>query len=384
MENNVPPPTEFPQPSGPPTLPPPPIITTSPLVPPRPRKSVGWMITALILFCLLVLSLFTHLGSFLGKLTPSTISLQETAGPRLEETLVKAGKSESKIAVISLEGIIMGESLDGSGYTLVQIIQAQLKRAAADKDVKAVLLKVDSPGGEALASDEIYRAILKFQKESRKPVVASMGAVAASGGYYVSAPCQWIVANEMTITGSIGVIMEGLNYRGLMDKVGLAPMIYKSGKYKDMLSGMRETNEIHVGEQAMVQGLIDETYGVFTNVVWEGRIRAYTNNGTAGRPLANNWLEFADGRVLSGSEALKLGFVDHLGNFDDAVKQAEKIANDGNKANLVEYRERYDISNILSLLGQSNQAHEIKLDTGLDIPKLRAGALYFLWQPPAN
>ena len=98
-----------------------------------------------------------------------------------------------------------------------------------------------------------------------------MGSLAASGGYYISVPCRWIEANQLTLTGSIGVIMEGLNYRGLMDKVGLAPIVYKSGKYKDMLSGMRETNEIPAGEHAMVQGLIDETYGIFTNVVSTGR-----------------------------------------------------------------------------------------------------------------
>src|SRR4029077_19925381 len=123
----------------------------------------------------------------------------------------------------------------------------------------------DSPGGEVLASDEISQAIKDFQdgkkgrgqdqeKVQGKPGIVSMGNLAASGGYYISAPCRWIVANKMTITGSIGVIMHGWNYRGLMDKVGIAPMTYKSGLYKDMLSGERATNEIPAGEHAMVQG----------------------------------------------------------------------------------------------------------------------------------
>ena len=159
-----------------------------------------------------------------------------------------------------------------------------------------------------MASDEINKVIAKFQDESHKPVVCSMGSLAASGGYYISVPCRWIVANELTITGSIGVIMHGWNYRGLMDKVGIAPMTYKSGKFKDMLSGERSTNEIPPEEHAMVQALIDETYGRFTNVVWVGRSQAHKQNQKEGQALSADWGTYADGRVLSGSEALKHRF----------------------------------------------------------------------------
>ena len=338
------------------------------------------MITALVLFCLLVLSLFTHIGSFLGSLAPSQITLQQSAGPRLEEVLVKASKSESKIAVIPLEGIIMGESLDGSGYTLVQIIQEQLKRAAADKDVKAVLLRVDSPGGEVLASDEIFKAILKFQKESKKPVVASMGAVAASGGYYVSAPCQWIVANEMTITGSIGVIMSGFNYRGLMDKVGVRPEVFKSGKYKDMLRGSKAESEITPEERKLIQDLIDETFQQFKSVVTEGRSYAKAQNsgrGEQGKTLVSDWADYADGRVFSGKEALKHGFVDELGNFDTAVARAGKLAG-LKEPKLVEYHQVFDFSNLFRLFGKTDFKSGVKVDLGLDLPKIKAGRLYFL------
>ncbi len=135
------------------------------------------------------------------------------------------------------------------------------------------------------------------------------------------------MANELTLTGSIGVIMHGWNYRGLMDKVGVAPMTYKSGKFKDMLSGERATNEIPAEEHAMVQGLIDETYGQFTNVVAEGRSAAHELNKKEGqRARRRTGLAFADGRVVSGKEALDRGFVDELGDFDDAVDRAQKIA----------------------------------------------------------
>ena len=163
-------------------------------------------------------------------------------------------------------------AIDQGGYSMVDVIKAQLKRAEEDDKVKAVILKVDSPGGEVLASDEISRAIGEFQtKPHGKPVVCSMGSLAASGGYYVSAPCRWIVANELTITGSIGVIMSTWNYRGLMDKVGVRPETFKSGKYKDMLSGSREPDCITQEERDMVQALINETYGKFKNVVAAGR-----------------------------------------------------------------------------------------------------------------
>ena len=246
----------------------------------------------------------------------------------MDEFYLKNNHATYKIAVIPVDGIISSDSADPSGNTMVDVIKAELGRAKADDHVKAVILKVDSPGGEVMASDQISRAIMEFQAGSNgKPVICSMGSLAASGAYYISAPCRWIQANQLTLTGSIGVIMEGYNYRGLMDKIGVAPMVYKSGKYKDMMSGMRETNEIPAGEQAMVQGLIEQTYGIFTNVVQQGRNQAHLNNGTEGRQLADNWQDFADGRVLSGPQALKLGFVDQLGDFDDAVKRAKVLPN---------------------------------------------------------
>jgi protease-4 len=270
------------------------------------------------------------------------------------------------------------------------VIQAQLDRARADKHVKAVILKVDSPGGEVLASDEIYKAIRDFETDDAdvhgkadgkgKPVICSMGSLAASGGYYISSGCRWIVANDLTITGSIGVIMHGYNYRGLMDKIGVAPMTFKSGKFKDMLSGDREPADIPAEERSMVQGLIDETFERFKDVVADGRGAAHDLNKKDGKALADNWEDFADGRVLSGKQALDLGLVDELGDFDDAVDRAMKIAH-VNDANLVEYRERYDLSNFLSMFGQSGQAHDIKLNLGVEVPKLRAGLMYYLYQP---
>ncbi len=378
----------------PPLPPPPPVITPPPAS--RPRRSRGWMIAAIILFVLLAGSLFFNLTqlvasalSFRHGLHTEAFSSAREVGPKLDECILENNHSANKIAVITVDGIISHDR-DEAGNNLVDVIQAQLDRARDDRRVKAVILKVDSPGGEVLASDEIYKAIRDFETDEPndhgklgrkgKPVICSMGSLAASGGYYISSGCRWITANELTLTGSIGVIMHGWNYRGLMDKVGLAPMTYKSGKFKDMLSGERATNEIPAEERAMVQGLIDETFEKFKDVVSDGRAAAHDLNKKEGKALADNWEDFADGRVISGKEALEHGFVDDLGNFDDAVDRAEKIA--GIKdSNLIEYRERYDLANFFSMFGQSGQAHDIKLQLGVDVPKLRAGYLYFLYQP---
>ena len=343
------------------------------------------MIVAIILFALLAISLLGNFTQFVSRALSFGGGINRgfrnaanrDVGPRLDEYLLEDNDSHRKIAVVTVDGIITDHAVVRAGNNMVEVIKAQLDRAKEDDRVKAVILKVDSPGGEVMASDEINKVIAKFQDDARKPVICSMGSLAASGGYYISVPCRWIVANELTITGSIGVIMHGWNYRGLMDKVGIAPITYKSGRFKDMLSGERSTNEIPPEEHAMVQALIDETYGRFTNVVCAGRTQAYQKNNKEGQALAANWSSFADGRVLSGTEALKHGFVDELGDFDQAVERAKKIAHIGN-ADLIEYRERYDISDFFSMFGQSSSAHDIKLDLGVDMPKLEAGQLYFL------
>jgi len=355
------------------------------------------MIAAIILIVLLMFSLFGNFTQFLAHAFTfnrgfKSVSAREV-GPKLDECVLEDNHSSHKIAVIEVNGIITSHTDDEAGNNMVDVIKAQLDRAADDNSVKAVILKVDSPGGEVMASDQINKAIAAFEagqsgKDGEsdhrgKPVICSMGSLAASGGFYISVPCRWIVANDLTLTGSIGVIMEGMNYRGLMDKVGVAPVVYKSGKFKDMLSPFRETNEVPAEEHAMVQALINDTYQKFKGVVADGRNNAHDLNKKEGHPLADNWADYADGRVLSGKQALDLGLVDELGDFDDAVDRTEKIAGI-DKANLIEYRERYDISNFLSMFGQSSEAHDIKLDLGVDLPKLQAGCMYFLWQAPEN
>ncbi len=336
------------------------------------------MIVALVLFVLLALSVLLNLGSLVSGFVrqPGAIA-SHPAGPRFDEIIREENDASDKIAIMDVKGIIYSGAGDGA-YSMVEVLKAQLKQAMDDRHVKAVVLRIDSPGGEVLASDEIYRAIQTFQAKSKKPVVASMASVAASGGYYVAAPCRWIVANELTITGSIGVIMNTWNYRHLMDKVGVVPFTFKSGPFKDMLSGQKPPEEITDKEKQMIQALIDETYGRFKSIVAEGREGAARLNGdrARGKTLSDDWESFADGRILSGTEAFRVGFVDELGNLETAVAKARELAG-VRGANLIEYQQRYDLANFFRLFGAAD-AKKLKLDLGMEMPQLQAGKLYFI------
>ncbi len=319
----------------------------------------------------------------MGKLTihGSNTHAARLDGKFYEEHSLTDFDTSEKIVAIDINGIISSHDFDGSG-DMVERVKEELKLAQKDPQVRAVVLRVDSPGGEVLASDEIYRAIREFQDRTGKPVVAQMGSLAASGGYYVSAPCRWIVANEMTLTGSIGVIMSGMNFRGLMDKVGVQPQVYKSGKYKDMMSSTRRPEDIPAGEREMVQALIDETYATFKGIVSKGRTAAHAANKKAGQAgqdsqeLAKDWESYADGRIFSGKEAHRLGFVDELGNFEVAVKRAKKLAGVV-EANVVKYQPPFKFGNLFRLLGKSD-THAVKVDLGFDFPRLQVGRMYFL------
>ncbi|MGA3182039.1 MAG: signal peptide peptidase SppA [Verrucomicrobiota bacterium] len=372
-------------PSPPPPLPAaPPVIGSITMPPVPPRAGAGWKVLCLILFILLVLVVF---GRGLTRRFAPHVRVASEMSRNLEEVVMERNNSPNKIATIEITGVITGGEMDQTDMDFTDYIKEQFKQAGSDNDVKAVILKVNSPGGEVLASDDIYNIIRKFEdKHKDKPVVVSMGALAASGGYYISSPCRWIVANELTLTGSIGVIMHGYNYRVLMDKVGVRPLVFKSGRFKDMLSGEREpdTEKLTPQEQKdrdeedqMVQSIINETYDKFKEVVQSGRQWAAAQNGSEGHPLVEKWEEVADGRVLTGKSALQLGFVDELGDFNTAVKRAETLAGISN-ATLVEYRVPFDLGSVLAHVFGKTATPALKVDLGFDLPKLQAGYLYFM------
>ena len=366
MDSSLPPPYDRP----------PPVMSQASPVRAR-RGGWGWIITTLILVAVVVFLLF-------GRITDSLLGLGgggwESDGD-LEEVVVEQHRSPNKIAVIEVSGIISSQAWDGSGRNMVRLIRDQLKMAQEDPDVRAVVLKVDSPGGEVMASDDIARSVRDFQGDGSdgdegKPVVAVMGGVAASGGYYISAPARWIVANEMTITGSIGVIMHSFNYRGLLDKVELYPQVFKSGRLKDMLSGSKKMEDVDPEEKQIIQDMVNATYERFKSVVLDGRAKAWKDNSGDGRELVSDWVRYADGRVITGAQAYEFGFVDELGTSETAVDRAMELAGIS-EANLIEYREPVRLFSFLNLLGES-RARGVKLDLGLDFPRLETGRLYFI------
>ncbi len=384
MNEGVPPPLLPPQ--LPPALPPPPPpgIPFPVAQPPPPRRGSGiWLALALVLLVLLVVSVianFALIGSKFSRF--SQLKRHHGHGSQdLEEVVLEDNDSTNKVAVFDIAGEITGETGRGESYSMVELIRHQLDRAAED-EVKAVILKMDSPGGEVLASDEIYRVIRQFQETNDIPVITSMGSLAASGGYYISAASRWIVANEMTITGSIGVIFHTYNYRGLMDKIGVRPSVVKSGRLKDMLSPDKRPEDELPEEKQILSNMIQESFTRFKTVIVEGRGAAAAKNreenNTDGHELAPNWTDFADGRILSGREAMNLGLVDELGNFDTAVERALTLAQI-NDANLVSYEAPQGWAGLSRLFAKSD-ARALKVEIGgLEMmPHLAPGRLYFM------
>ena len=283
--------------------------------------------------------------------------------PRFREILLQRSMRGSldKVAVISMHGLI-SSSLPGSvSDSMVDDMRAALQQARDDSRVKAIVLEIDSPGGEVTASDAIYSAVVKTR--TKKPVVVYMGSLAASGGYYVSCGGKFLMANETTITGSIGVIIQTLNYEQLFNKVGLASVVFKSGKFKDMLNGDRPVTP---EERQLVQNFIMETYGKFLGVVAKER----------NLPADLLRTTIADGRILSGKEALAHKLIDGLGELDDAFAKARELGN-APDAKVVKYGPPFSLSRFLRIFGETDSKIELQLPKQF-IPQLESGRAYFL------
>lgn len=290
-----------------PLLPPPPGST-----PPRGSNTLLWI------FGLLILGFF----GFIALLFIGAIAQVSSAGAGqnfIEEEI--QGKGAGRIAVIEVKGVI-GDfaGLFGASHMVDKTVK-MIRSAAEDKTVKAVVLRVDSPGGGVTASDVIYNEIKKLKE--KKPIVVHMGDLCASGGVYISAPANKLVASPTTITGSIGVIISHTDMTKLYEeKLGMKDEPIKSGKHKDILStGRAMTTE----ERALIQGLVDEMYDRFLSIVAEGR--AGKNGVPAKLEEAKEHIrKVADGRIFSGEMAVKNGLVDRVGYFEDAITEAETLA----------------------------------------------------------
>jgi protease IV len=226
------------------------------------------------------------------------ISLIVLAGIKLS-TQNEISDAEEKVGVIEVKGYI------GDSHDTIQ----DIRRYREDSSVKAIVLRIDSPGGGVGPSQEIYREVQRTLQD--KKVIASLGAVAASGGYYIAAAASDIVANPGTITGSIGVIMGFADIQGLLQKIGITPVVVKSGQYKDIGSPVRTMTD---AEKTVLQTFSDQVHRQFITAIAEGRHLEYENVAS-----------IADGRILSGENAHELGLVDRLGNLEDAIAWAGQM-----------------------------------------------------------
>jgi protease-4 len=318
---------------------------------------------SIFLFVALCISLFANLVLIVAAFERLGGISEPEPIPRFREILIQRGArgTTDKIAVIPMRGLI-SSSIPGSVTdSMVDDMRAALQQARDDSRVKAIVLEIDSPGGEVTASDAIYNAVVKAR--ARKPVVVYMDSLAASGGYYVSCGGKFLMASDTTITGSIGVIIQTLNYEQLFNKVGLASVVFKSGKFKDMLNGARP---ITPEERELVQSFVMKTYDKFLGIVAKER--------KLSADLLRNTI--ADGRILSGKDALDDKLIDGLGELDDAFKKARELG-DAPDAKVVKYGPPFSLSRFFRLFGETDSKIELQLPRQL-LPQLESGRAYFL------
>ncbi len=302
-----------PAPLAAPFPPPPPAPAPYPVYVPMPQPAqpasrAGCGIAVLLAF-LLAVSVFFNFMLAMTSMARFAESMGAADGYR-EKLVTGKADSANKIVVIPVEGIISSResfSFLGPMENVVQKLKGDLDRASKDAAVKAIILSIDSPGGEMTACDVLYNEIGRFRKEHPAiPVVAMMGDVAASGGYYLAVTADEIWAHPTTLTGSIGVIMETYNIQEGMEKLGVKSVVIKSADKKDILSMSREMTP---EERAILQGIVKELYETFLGVVLAGR-KGLTRDSL---------LPLADGRVFTGAQAKANGLIDSVGYLEDVV-----------------------------------------------------------------
>lgn len=240
------------------------------------------------------------------------LSTRLTGGPASAALpVVGAGR----VALVKIEGVLVSSDR----------VVDELHDYADDSSIKAIVIRIDSPGGGVVPSQEIYNAV-KYAKKEGKKVVVSMGSVAASGGYYVAAAADMIVANPGTLTGSIGVKMEFANFEKLLEKIGVQGMVVKSGEYKDVGSPFRTMTD---PEKKLLQGVIDDVQSQFVSAVAEGR-----------KLQEADVRAIADGRIFTGQQALTLKLVDQMGDLNDSIRVAGSLAGIKGKPAIIEKRKK--------------------------------------------
>ena len=310
---------------------------------------------------------------FLGGCGSSFVITPVETSNKLDETTVMDGKGlfPDKIAIIEVEGVIndgKSNNLLGSSENPVNLFTQELKAAADDSSVKAVVLRVNSPGGTVSASDLMYQMVKRFKDKTHKPVVASILDVGASGAYYVSCAADKIVAQPTSLVGSIGVIFETFNLEGTMQKLGVKPENYKSAAHKDIGSWFREPTD---DEKQIMQSLVDEYYARFKSIVTSGRPTLDTSKLTM----------ITDGRVFSGEVGKQLGLVDQVGLLEDAIETAKEISKTPD-ASVVEFKRPYSYGGSIYALNSAPtpKSHVLQLQLP-DAAAVLPTGFYYIWKP---
>ena len=280
------------------------------------------------------------------------------------------GKGGNRILVVPITGLISAQnskSMMESQPSVVQEVVSHLRKAQEDTRIKAVILKVNSPGGTVTASDLLYHEITKFQEETGIPVIACMMDMATSGGYYVSLPCDYIIAHPTTVTGSVGVVFMRPKFAGLMDKIGVGMEVSKSGNNKDMGSPFRATTDEEV---KLFQGLIDHMAGLFKK-----KLKKH-------RDLSEESIDdVMSAKVYVAQDALDNGLIDKIGFLDDAVTEAAVRAEILSDYRVVMYRRLlYSDDNIYNDVTALSGKKPATLDLGIfsSVPKIKTG-FYYIW-----
>jgi protease-4 len=256
----------------------------------------------------------------------------------------------------------------------VSAVKNRLDIIEEDENIKGVLLVIDSPGGSVTASDALYRAIVKFKEKTGLPVISMMKQIAASGGYYVAAATDYIVAQPTTVTGSIGVIMFNFNIKGLMDKYGVEYIAIKTGKYKDILSPFKQSEE---DEISWMQDIVEQMHEQFINAVEQGRPNL----------SREEILALSDGRVYLAKDALRLGLIDEVGYFEDAVSilsERSRIL----EPTIIEFEKERTLRDFLGRvvlrLRPGNLADIFNIDRYIYEESYNPYGIYFLWDGILN
>lgn len=322
-----------------------------------------------------VLALLGLFAFVAGCGAPSLLITPVSNTNALTEQTVDEGEGmfHKKIVIIPIEGTLMNArstNFMGNGENQVSLVAQQLKKAAEDSRIAAVVLRINSPGGTVTSSDTLYQMVQQFKLKTHKPVIASAQEVAASGGYYVACASDQIVAGPTSVVGSIGVIFTTFDIEGTMGKVGVRSYTIKSGPLKDMGSPFKAMTP---GEREVIQGIVNDYFGRFRGIV-----------ATSRKLDADRVTKVTDGRVFTGEQALALGLVDRTGTLEDAIDLAREKAGVPT-ASVVLYTRPYGYGGSIYASNQAPAPQASGGITRLEIPGFNNEAMpsgfYYLWQP---